>query len=355
VLTLILQAHKKSKLRQFTARQLRLSKALCRVAVRDTSRFPCRQRFELRDRHSRRSHPTSAKRRRLPEIKRLAILDRWAKQKLTSSALPGHWRPALGPSEEQKEIESLKQQIKLYEHNRPKPSILFLDERGDEITNISIPVRRCSNLLSDEVKGLINELKAQDPLPTPEELKSSPPNPRPYFTQVWRPPSDQMIAKFLEEEYPAWLAEIERILLALGTNLGIKSSIGRFNIALTNVGACPALRTKLELKTSGHFSLLRDEVQPASLFTLPRIPQRPFPPHGSFVNPLLESFEQAFPSIGQWTDFTSLHFDKRLMPILNRQERDKKAWYLEEDQGESSFTDEPWICSNVGIACLAAV
>ena len=44
--------------------------------------------------------------------------------------LPVHWRPDLGPSDEQKEIESLKQKLKLYQDNCPKPSILILDKQG---------------------------------------------------------------------------------------------------------------------------------------------------------------------------------------------------------------------------------
>jgi hypothetical protein len=44
--------------------------------------------------------------------------------------LPVHWRPDLGTSDEQKEIESLKQKLKLYQDNCPKPSILILDKQG---------------------------------------------------------------------------------------------------------------------------------------------------------------------------------------------------------------------------------
>jgi len=69
-LTLILWAHKKSKLAFYGSTTPTKQGVLSSGCQRHES-IPCRQRFELRDRHSRRSHPTSAKRRRFPKIKRL--------------------------------------------------------------------------------------------------------------------------------------------------------------------------------------------------------------------------------------------------------------------------------------------
>ena len=252
--------------------------------------------------------------------------------KLPFLDLPTHWRPELGPSEEQKEIENLKQKLKLYQDNCPKPLILIVDKEGAEIQVIELTVYRYRSLRSDEVEALINELKQHDPPPIAEQLKSPSSSPGQFSGNlVWRPPGDQRISKFLNEEYPAWLDQTKNVLFQLGSNLGLESLIGHFGIALTNDGVCPALSTKLIVKASGHFSFLK---KPASLFTQPEMPKRPFPPYGKFVDPILESFKQAIPS------FDLPNVDSLNLPDFSWQQRDKNAWYLDEEQGQSSYTTE---------------
>jgi hypothetical protein len=260
--------------------------------------------------------------------------------------LPADWRRDPGQSEEQKQIDALTRKVKLLEENCPKPSIRFLDEWGKEIKAVQLKVRRYRSLRSDEVEALVNELKGQDPPPTADQLKSQEPTliHQLFSRAYWRPPSDQSISKFLNEEYPAWLEQIRQLLFQLGTDLGIESSISSFRISLTNIGARPAESVKLTVKTGGHFLLLKDGVQPASLFREPKLPTRPTPPEGTLVDPMMEALEWAssMQQVGGLTSLDQLDptsFARTLSP-LDRRERQKNAWYLEKEQSKTSFTQE---------------
>lgn len=258
--------------------------------------------------------------------------------------LPTHWRRDLGPSEEQKENETLKRKLKLHEENCPTPSIRFLDGTGKEITAVSLTVLRYRNLLSDEVDALLEELQAQDPLPTAEQLKSHEPAPLSHLLfsgYQWRPPSDESISRFLTKEYPAWLGQVRQALSQVSTGLGIESSIRSFRIVLTNIGARPAESAKLTVKVGGHFSLLKNDVELSSLFSSPKMPTPPLPPQGKLVHPMTEAIE-SMSQLARLAQFDRLDPQSLVFPqsILRRPERQKNEWYREKEQSQTSFTQE---------------
>jgi PIN domain len=260
--------------------------------------------------------------------------------------MPEHWRPELGPSEDQKEIETLRQKIKLYQDNYPKPVIRILDGQRKDLTGIKLKARPYRNLTSDEVDALIDELKQNDPPVTAEQLKS-PDGSQLHLSGglLWKPPTDETISKYLHEEYPAWIAETKRVLFELGTNLSIGSLIAGVTVALTNQGARPAESVKLTVKASGYIALLKNKIQPASLFTPPVIPNSPRPPIGEFVNPALDALSWASAAYAaqfrNWNNLGSPDVDSLTrLPIFGRPQRDKNAWYLDEEEGPSSYTAE---------------
>jgi PIN domain len=260
--------------------------------------------------------------------------------------LPPNWLRDSGPSDEQKEIESLRRKLKLHEENCPTPSIRFLNERGQEIDCVKLTVRRCRSLLSSEVESLLTELKSQDPPPTAEQLKAQESGALGQFMSGydWRPPSDESIAKFLDEEYPAWLNQVEQVLFHLGFDLGIESSITSFCIAWKNVGARPAESAKLTVKVGGNFSFLKKDVEPTSLFKAIQIPPHPTPPTGKLVHPMAESLEWASRAWEQTAELARLGPINTLSPgifdLPIQRRHNENAWYVEEERGESSYTQE---------------
>jgi hypothetical protein len=257
--------------------------------------------------------------------------------------LPQNWLRDSGPSDEQKEIESLRRRLKLHEENCPTPSIRFLNERGQEIDCVKLTVRRCRSLLSSEVDSLLTELKAQDPPPTGEHLKAQESGDLEQFMSGyhWRPPSDESIAKFLDEEYPAWLKQVEQVLFHLEFDLSIESSIASFRIACKNTGARPAESAKVTVKVGGDFSFLKDDVEPASLFKAIQMPPRPTPPRGKLVHPMMESLESLSSAWEQTAGLARLGpFSAANLEFPIHRPRDKNAWYLHEEKGESHYTQE---------------
>lgn len=148
----------------------------------------------------------------------------------------------------------------------------------------------------------------------------------------------------MDDDYPAWLDKVRQVLLRLGPDLTIESSIRSFRIAWSNIGARPAESAKLTVKVGGHFSFLRDDSEAAKLLTRPIIPLPPQPPEGKLVDPLTEQMEwvSAAAQLARSTALGQLHATDLLkpLPLLRRPERLKNAWYLQKEESDSPFTQE---------------
>lgn len=258
---------------------------------------------------------------------------------MSSHRYAGHWRPEPGPSEEQKEIDTLKQKLKLYQDNCPRPFITIFDDQGSELKDFKHKASPYRNLRSDEIDALVDELRLSAPPVEAEELKSLHSSQGlTSFGMQWIPPTDESIAKYLHKEYPAWIDETREVLWGLGTNLSLKSLIIELTISLSNKGSCPAERVKLTVKSSGHFRFLKDKIEIGSLFTAPNMPNSPRPPMGEFVNPALSGF----PNTAQLARLSNIFapdtdFLRRLRPPAPR---DREAWYLDEEESESPYVTE---------------
>jgi PIN domain-containing protein len=131
--------------------------------------------------------------------------------------MPAHWRPEPGPSKEQKEIDTLKQKLKLYQDNCPRPVITILDDQGSELKDLKHKASPYRNLRSDEIDALVDELRSSDPPVEAEKLKSLHSSRGPTSFGMWIPPTDERISKYLHEDYPAWIDKTREVLWGLGT------------------------------------------------------------------------------------------------------------------------------------------
>jgi hypothetical protein len=134
---------------------------------------------------------------------------------------------------------------------------------------------------------------------------------------------------------------VRQALSQVSTGLGIESSIRSFRIVLTNIGARPAESAKLTVKVGGHFSLLKNDVEPSSLFSSPKMPTPPLRPQGKLVHPMTEAIE-SMSQLARLAQFDRLDPQSLVFSqsILRRPERQKNEWYQEKEQSQTSFTQE---------------
>lgn len=248
--------------------------------------------------------------------------------------LPDKWRRESEPSEAEKEL-------KLLKANQPKPVIRVLGQHEKEVQSLGFTIHRYRSLTINEIDALIQELREKDPPPTAEALKSPYlPGQQSMLGMLWRPPSDQRISKYLEEEHPAWLDKIRNVLSQFGASMNCQRLLGTLRLALSNEGVCPAFSTKFTVEASGNISLLKDDVEPGKASTKLTIPERPLPPHGRFVHPFTEAMEQGIRQVANLS-LPNLAVSEMLRPsefVKSRPPHDKNAWYLKNEEGESHYT-----------------
>ncbi|SOY58457.1 conserved hypothetical protein [Cupriavidus taiwanensis] len=138
----------------------------------------------------------------------------------------------------------------------------------------------------------------------------------------WVPPSESAIRQYVQQDYPAWLAEVDGWLATIHDQLN-RSVVGQIEVQLQNAGAAPAQSLLVTLESRGEIALLAppQDRDSGELMGSVALPAPPSAPVGAWENPLSE--------LGRALKVSSAVFvpERRLDSLLAPLSRDVNAFY----------------------------
>lgn len=226
---------------------------------------------------------------------------------LKAQVIPEDWLLPPESDEQQKKISTLQWEVGRLRRAEPHFDIRFLDTTGDEAKHLEARLDIYEPLTSEEVNDLVDELRRLHPLATdfgPPKTKHPLAAQMSQFSmltrqvrgEVYRPPSDERVAKYRDEAYPDWVRRCEQMLLVLHHQLQRQQPIIGFCFSAENCGTRPAASALVTIEAHGGFKTMAarksKDSQPI------RLPSPPKPPRGIWRNPLdLDLGTVATPSI----------------------------------------------------------
>lgn len=196
--------------------------------------------------------------------------------------IPDGWLLSPEPDERDKQISKLELRIKKLESASPQIEMEAQDINGRFLESLLIKVITYDHLSDQKIKELVEEAGKRSPLvkefKIPSKHLSSP-----ISFSLFKPPSEEKIRAYKEEEYPEWLNKIKSFYASFENVLEAPCRQATIFFVLKNSGIIPAenVRVKFRALGGGLFIPPQENIEYNILKNFP-IP--PSPPEGELVS-----------------------------------------------------------------------
>ena len=180
---------------------------------------------------------------------------------LTADAIPDEWLLPPETTATEKELASLKTAYARLKKAEPSIAIRCMGQSNSVIERYEASYTWFEPLTGQQVDELIQRLKDRFPLET--EFGSGEPAERAVTQtgltvlsgakEVFRPATDEEIAKYRDEAYPQWLLDCEDVLRNHHRTLQRQVPVLEFSFLAENVGMRPATDALITLEARGRF------------------------------------------------------------------------------------------------------
>ena len=200
----------------------------------------------------------------------------------------------------ERENEQLKNELKRLRNTEPAFQIRCVDGQGSDTDSLDFEYLVYDPLTDNEVSGLIDELSTQYPVGTHFGPREPGERVQPGLSQILNgrtifiPASDEAIAEYTDQKYPAWIKECEKVLSTLHEALQRNAEQPSFRFVAENYGTRPGTDALVEIEGKGNFKICPppredredsgDEVEKGL-----RLPMPPQPPQGQWAGTLFAS------------------------------------------------------------------
>ena len=250
----------------------------------------------------------------------------------------------------------LKSEIARLKKTEPSLRVRCEDSSGNEVKSLEFETTVYEPLTNSEISELVKGLRSQFPQATDfgsrEPAERASPFPISGFRERYVPSSEQEIAKYKNQDYPAWIKECEETFRNLHEALQKQAGLPSFRFVAANEGTRPGKDVLVEIVARGNIKIRppqgkyeeeSEESEPSAL----RLPPPPRPPRGHWSNPLFESFGNVQRNLA-WANSLS-NPAAAFAPFQNpiKPSRDRNAFYYkpilpEEPVGAFSLECEQW-------------
>ena len=209
-------------------------------------------------------------------------------------------------TESEREIIHLKNEIDKLKKTEPQFQIRCIDEHDEEVEELKLECHTYEALTDVERLEFVDFIRNKFPLVTdfgPREPAEEEPKTvlgSFIWTQkIYTPASDETIAKYRDQDYPAWIERCEKVLSNLHVALQRNISQPSFHFAMTNKGSRPGKNVLVIFTAKGNFKICPphdDDDDSEKKEEAPCLPVPPRPPRGKW-----EPVSWGVPTIGQDT------------------------------------------------------
>ena len=163
---------------------------------------------------------------------------------------------------QEREITRLTNKVNQLEHTEPRFTITCIDGQGARTDDIEIEYTVYEPITDVEISTLLHSLKDQFPLATDFGSRQSSERETPNalgrifkLTQAYIPASDEAIAKYTDQIYPAWIKKCENVLTHLHEALQRNAVQPSFSFTVANTGTRPGKDALVEIQVKGNFQI----------------------------------------------------------------------------------------------------
>ena len=175
-------------------------------------------------------------------------------------------------NEIERENRRLKEEIARLKKTEPQFQVKCVDDNGKEVTSLEIKHQVYEPLSEDDIAAFIDSLRNQFPLTTDfsprespnRELRSLNPSGQSVLMEmgiVYKPASEEKIAKYRDKKYPAWINECENIFSSLHAALQRKVEPPSFRFVAANEGTRPGKDALMDIKVKGTFLICPPQIE----------------------------------------------------------------------------------------------
>ena len=192
----------------------------------------------------------------------------------------------------EREITRLKNEIDRLNRTEPQFQIRCIDEHDEEVKRLELEYHTYEALTDVEQLEFMDFIRNKFPLVTDfgprEPAEEEPKIALGSFTgtkKVYTPASDKAIAKYRDQDYPAWIENCERVLSNLHMTLQRNIIQPSFHFSMTNKGSRPGKDVLVVFTAKGNFKICPshdDEEDSEKEEESPCLPVPPRPPRGKW-------------------------------------------------------------------------
>ena len=205
-----------------------------------------------------------------------------------------NWLLAPENSQSEREVARLRDRVAQLEKAEPQVQLTCVDEQGEQLQSLNVDHLVYSRLTEDDVAALLGSLKdrfrpAEDFGSREREVRRVSGVVAKIFgaMEIYTPARDEVIANYLNEDYPKWIKKCEDIFVALHETLQEERRRLVLSFVATNVGTRPAKDVLMQIGAKGAVKVCvpfeddeKDHEEEA--VTNLRLPSPPRPPRGQW-------------------------------------------------------------------------
>ncbi len=266
--------------------------------------------------------------------------------------IPDDWLLEEEPDEQSKELLQLRQRLDRFERAAPVIELSLEDEHGEPVEERTLEVKTFRAPTSADLDELMSLVTARHPLCT--DFKTSPPVPPPpqreagkptfeFFAdrisdtmagaRTWQAPTDELIRKYREHDYPKWQRTTRDIFEKFVPRLNARAHTFTFDFVLENTGMRPAERLLVEFEGFGGLLLMRGKDEDEKYESSPVLPEPPPAPLGHYVR--RDTLGEMSRALSKLQTFDPASISHRLYaPGLQRMARDASCFYWNDSSGD---------------------
>ena len=205
--------------------------------------------------------------------------------------IPDGWLLPPESTSQEKKIKLLEEEVARLQEAEPKFRVKCLDDAGNEPRSLKFEYVRHEPIADDAVRRLMEKLRTH----FPPETDFGPREPairevKPYQREVYTPASEEEIAAYTDEKYPAWLHKCETILRNYHDSLQRAAKPPEFCFSVVNEGTRPGNASLITFRAKGNFKICPpqeeeqgdDTGEGSATSKCLQLPSPPAPPRGKW-------------------------------------------------------------------------
>lgn len=220
---------------------------------------------------------------------------------LTGNIIPDKWLLPPESTDAEREVQSLKSEVKRLRKTEPLFTIRYVDQSSTELERYHASFTWYDPPNDDQVVSFMQKLEARFPLETdfgPREPAERAPKQKTglnvldaFTKEVFTPATDEEIEEYRDKAYPEWLERCEEILQYHDRTLQEQVPLLQFSFLAANVGTRPATDALVTVEARGNFQIQPpddddedqdgEENEPRNQ-KVEKLPPPPVAPHGQW-------------------------------------------------------------------------